>query len=233
MPWHFGGTRFLPPQADQLSELAILMWSANDSFVLADLVVVCLHCDLEFSFFPSPGRVRLCRRLIDQGAHLVIQHHPHVCQGIEEYKDGLIAYSLGNFVFPVAGNAYMDKMPGTDWGLLLYVDVSLGSERPRLAWQAMPITIDTINRTLPSSGDRREEQLRALTVMSQGLRDPQKLRREWRKRCMREARSTYHVLAHVCQRNGLAEMLREGIKLARSPYERRWIYGLLTGGVSG
>jgi poly-gamma-glutamate synthesis protein (capsule biosynthesis protein) len=30
---------------------------------------------------------------------VVLGHHPHVLQGIEEYQGGLIAYSLGNFVF--------------------------------------------------------------------------------------------------------------------------------------
>jgi len=30
---------------------------------------------------------------------LVLGHHPHVLQGVEEYRSGLIAYSLGNFIF--------------------------------------------------------------------------------------------------------------------------------------
>jgi poly-gamma-glutamate synthesis protein (capsule biosynthesis protein) len=29
----------------------------------------------------------------------VVGHHPHVLQGIERYRAGVIAYSLGNFVF--------------------------------------------------------------------------------------------------------------------------------------
>jgi poly-gamma-glutamate synthesis protein (capsule biosynthesis protein) len=36
---------------------------------------------------------------IDAGATLVIGSHPHVLQQIEPYHGGLIAYSLGNFVF--------------------------------------------------------------------------------------------------------------------------------------
>jgi len=30
---------------------------------------------------------------------LIIGHHPHVYQGIESYGGGVIAYSLGNFIF--------------------------------------------------------------------------------------------------------------------------------------
>jgi poly-gamma-glutamate synthesis protein (capsule biosynthesis protein) len=36
---------------------------------------------------------------IDSGADLILGHHPHVIEGIEQYKDRLICYSLGNFCF--------------------------------------------------------------------------------------------------------------------------------------
>ena len=36
---------------------------------------------------------------VDAGADLVIGHHPHVVQTMEQYKDRYILYSLGNFVF--------------------------------------------------------------------------------------------------------------------------------------
>ena len=45
---------------------------------------------------------------IDEGADLVCGHHPHVLQGIEEYKGKNIVYSLGNFCF--GGNAYPSDM---------------------------------------------------------------------------------------------------------------------------
>jgi len=38
------------------------------------------------------------RQFIDNGADLIIGHHPHVPQGYEEYKSKLIFYSLGNFI---------------------------------------------------------------------------------------------------------------------------------------
>jgi poly-gamma-glutamate synthesis protein (capsule biosynthesis protein) len=37
--------------------------------------------------------------LIDAKVDLVIAHHPHVVQEIEQYKNKLIFYSLGNFIF--------------------------------------------------------------------------------------------------------------------------------------
>jgi poly-gamma-glutamate capsule biosynthesis protein CapA/YwtB (metallophosphatase superfamily) len=78
-----------------------------------DFVIVFLHADLEFVRHPAPCRQRLCRRLIEQGADMVVQHHPHVCQGLERYGGGLIVYSLGNHVFQVRGVEYLDRR-GTD-----------------------------------------------------------------------------------------------------------------------
>ena len=39
----------------------------------------------------------MARRMIDLGASVVIGHHPHVLQGVERYREGVILYSLGNF----------------------------------------------------------------------------------------------------------------------------------------
>lgn len=64
-----------------------------------DFIIVSLHWGTENVFYPSPKQIDLAHSLIDHGATLILGHHPHVIQGIEEYKNGLIAYSLGNFQF--------------------------------------------------------------------------------------------------------------------------------------
>lgn len=64
-----------------------------------DAVIVSLHWGTEYSRYPDPGQQELGRALIDAGADLIIGHHPHVIQGLERYGNGLIAYSLGNFIF--------------------------------------------------------------------------------------------------------------------------------------
>jgi poly-gamma-glutamate capsule biosynthesis protein CapA/YwtB (metallophosphatase superfamily) len=48
----------------------------------------------------NSAQIRDARRSIDAGADMVLSHHPHVMQGIEFYKGRLIAYSLGDFIFP-------------------------------------------------------------------------------------------------------------------------------------
>lgn len=64
-----------------------------------DHVVVSLHWGDEYIDYPEEKQIVLAHELIDAGASLIIGHHPHVLQGIEHYRNGVIAYSLGNFVF--------------------------------------------------------------------------------------------------------------------------------------
>lgn len=65
----------------------------------ADYVVVSFHWGAEGASSPRPYQVAAARSAIDAGADVVLGHHPHVLQGIERYKKGVILYSLGNFAF--------------------------------------------------------------------------------------------------------------------------------------
>lgn len=65
----------------------------------ADVVVVACHWGKEGSRTPAAYQREIARACIDAGATLVIGSHPHVLQGVELYHGGVIAYSLGNFVF--------------------------------------------------------------------------------------------------------------------------------------
>lgn len=64
-----------------------------------DLVVVMPHWGYCDYVIPPPEMVSLGPRMLDAGANLVVGHHPHVVQGLREYANGLIVYSLGNFCF--------------------------------------------------------------------------------------------------------------------------------------
>ncbi len=67
---------------------------------VADLVIVSVHWGTEQSYTANARQRHDARALIDAGADAVLSHHPHVMQGIDTYKGKLIAYSLGNFLFP-------------------------------------------------------------------------------------------------------------------------------------
>lgn len=65
----------------------------------AQIVIVSFHWGLERENYPTENQVNLAHSAIDNGADLVLGHHPHVLEGIEVYKGKNIVYSLGNFCF--------------------------------------------------------------------------------------------------------------------------------------
>ena len=62
-------------------------------------VIVTPHWGTEYTSSPDDFQKQTAHQLIEAGADLIIGHHPHVVQAIEEYQGKLIFYSLGNFVF--------------------------------------------------------------------------------------------------------------------------------------
>jgi poly-gamma-glutamate synthesis protein (capsule biosynthesis protein) len=86
--------------------------------------VAMVHGGEEWTSAPTPGQQRLYRRLIEAGADLVIGSHPHVLQGMEAMGGGLIAWSLGNFLFPG-----MDGTKGGEDSAILRLGVYRGAIR--------------------------------------------------------------------------------------------------------
>lgn len=74
----------------------------------AQIIIVSFHWGQEKENVPNDVQVELAHTAIDNGADLVLGHHPHVLQGIEEYKGKNIVYSLGNFCF--GGNSAPSDM---------------------------------------------------------------------------------------------------------------------------
>jgi len=76
----------------------------------ADYVIVSFHWGVERDYYPASRQVAFGRLAIRSGADVVLSHHPHVIQGVEYYRRGLIAYSLGNFVFSPGSEMGRDSM---------------------------------------------------------------------------------------------------------------------------
>lgn len=84
-----------------------------------DYVIVLYHGGKELYRYPSPQLQRVCRRLVDKGADLVVCQHSH-CIGCEErYGAGTIVYGQGNFLFD------KDEIEPWQTGLLLRVEDDL------------------------------------------------------------------------------------------------------------
>ncbi len=96
-----GGGKFVLANAGSLIPR---IQDVRDSGVI---VIVNIHWGLEYGTAPTQDQIKLARKLIDNGAAAVIGHHPHVPQGIEIYHNGIICYSLGNFIF--GSQTYMQR----------------------------------------------------------------------------------------------------------------------------
>lgn len=66
-----------------------------------DYVIVILHWGgrVEGGYYPDRYQPIIARKLIDNGADLIIGHHSHTFQPFEIYRGKHILYSLGNFCF--------------------------------------------------------------------------------------------------------------------------------------
>ena len=72
------------------------------------LVIVSFHWGNELDYSPTNNQVRMGRLAVDAGADLVVGHHSHRINPIEQYKGVYICYSLGNFCF--SGNSRPSDM---------------------------------------------------------------------------------------------------------------------------
>ena len=75
-----------------------------------DIVIVMMHWGQELHYDANRGDINLAHKMVDLGADLVIGHHPHVIQGIENYNGKYIAYSLGNCSFAGSSNPTNDDI---------------------------------------------------------------------------------------------------------------------------
>lgn len=82
-----------------------------------DIIVASFHWGKEYEDEPTAEQKALAWKAVEAGADLVLGHHPHVLQGIEFYKQGVIAYSLGNFLFD-------QRLPGTQESMVLEFTLS-------------------------------------------------------------------------------------------------------------
>lgn len=64
-----------------------------------DFVVVYAHWGKEYQENFSKNQQTKAHQFIDAGADVVLGSHPHIIQPIEVYKNKVIFYSLGNFLF--------------------------------------------------------------------------------------------------------------------------------------
>ncbi len=190
-----------------------------------DLVVVSLHADMEFADHPAPHRVALSRRLIHAGADILLGHHPHVPQGIERCGRGLIVYSLGDFIFPVAGDPYLEgNSRWTDQSFILRVRAG---KRGYLSHEIVPVRIEESGRPVPMTAAQAAPLLARQERISRDLADPAAMERAWVETARRWWRINIEWLANAVREKGpeyaARHFLREFFYEENGPWVRRMV----------
>ncbi len=121
-----------------------------------DYVIVSFHWGVEYTDDANAEQVRDARATIDAGADMVLSHHPHVIQGVEYYKNRLIAYSTGDFVF----DHYSRKT-----GEAFILDASLGPDGVT-GVKVTPVYLDTYGKPEIVSGSAADVILKRLKAIS-------------------------------------------------------------------
>jgi poly-gamma-glutamate synthesis protein (capsule biosynthesis protein) len=161
----------------------------------SDIVICSVHWGVEFVRHPSMAEETLGHQLVEAGADLILGHHPHVVRRIERVGRGIIAYSLGNFVFDMLWNEWLRV------GLVLRVRLSkrgIEDFRTELVW------VGDDYQPRPLVGDQRllfAEAFRALERRPEWISTEFEYAREYEKLFSNNRYQSYrHFLRHVTDR---------------------------------
>ena len=135
-----------------------------------DLILACCHWGYELDYYPREYQKTLGRKCIDWGADLVIGHHPHVLQGVEEYQGKYIVYSLGNFCFGANKNP-KDKDTFIVQQTFTFID---GVKQEETQLKVIPCSISSVTnrndyRPTPAEGDEAARILEKINECSKDL----------------------------------------------------------------
>jgi len=98
---------------------------------ISDIVLVIIHGGHEQYHLPNPRMVSQYRFYAENGASVVVGHHPHCISGFEVYNDVPIFYSLGNFLFTW-------KSVRESWYIGLILNLRIG-KNAKTEWDLIPV----------------------------------------------------------------------------------------------
>ncbi|MDD2473318.1 MULTISPECIES: CapA family protein [unclassified Methanoculleus] len=171
-----------------------------------DHIVVSLHWGIENVYYPSPDQVRLAHDFIDNGATLVLGHHSHTIQGLEEYNGGLIAYSLGNFQFDT--ELFKEEIKSS---MILSVDLDRYGIRD---YTVTPCVINSNFQPAVAEGRTRERVRHWIAKCSDRVQKGEITRKWWFEQ-IGENYLTYNMdsYRYRIRRHGLAPLVECGVWL--------------------
>lgn len=103
-----------------------------------DYVIVLYHGGKEHYRYPSPYLQKICRKMAQKGADLIVCQHSHCIGSYENYEGSKIIYGQGNFLFDKYDNEFWNtslliKLNIEDSCRLEYIPIVKGDSGVRLA----------------------------------------------------------------------------------------------------
>ncbi|SEA58133.1 CapA family protein [Alkalimonas amylolytica] len=194
-----------------------------------DALVVIIHADLEFTNYPAPWRVQLSRALAPY-CKVVVHHHSHTLQGIEVHQGCVIAYSLGNFVFPVHGSQYMRNREGyVDEGMVLavWLEQHEGGVEARVA-DVIPTRIGEHGFLRDITPIEQQATLHKLDLYSDALKKSHFLRIHHFRKCREQFKKFVMGIYYTYSKQGLKQALGYIGAHFRTDQHRNWMKSFFT-----
>ena len=133
------------------------------------IVIPYFHWGIERQYEPYDVQVNLAHFAIDEGADMILGSHPHVIQSLENYKNKLIVYSLGNFSF--GGNSN----PSDKRTFIMQTKIkTLNGAIENMDYKVIPASISSVDykndyAPTPMTGDNKSKLLKKLNSLSPSL----------------------------------------------------------------
>lgn len=112
---------------------------------ICDYVIVLYHGGKEHYRYPSPYLQRVCRKMVEKGANLIVCQHSHCIGCFEKFQDSTIIYGQGNFIFDYAESEF--------WQTSLIIQVNI---KDKVEINYLPIIKDE-NRVILAEGEKARE----------------------------------------------------------------------------
>jgi len=169
----------------------------------ADFVFVIVHGGHEYYNLPSPRMQKQYRFYIENGADIVVGHHPHCISGSEIFQGKPIFYSLGNFLF-TSESRY------EDWyrGAVLEVNLSGNSLSTKLHYVQQQLRTFKMGKI--ENAYKVEDEV---VVLNKIIADPRLLEEHWDRFVEKKAKqfANYWSLFSIFGRKIKSLFLRMGV----------------------
>lgn len=127
----------------------------------SEFVIVIVHGGHEYFNFPSPEIVKRYRFYAENGASVIVGHHPHCINGYEEYRGTPIFYSLGNFIFT-------ESSEFDAWYQGMVLNLKIQKDK-NILWELIPISQSKVDYTVTLIEGKEKENIKAKIEQISGV----------------------------------------------------------------